>query len=683
MKKFILTITFVLQISSYFFVLAQDPLTNLKKYWHYRYRLVNYFMVIGDGPGKSLPAGVRNLWNGDILHWGDVPRYQGWYIGMLATEYRLLKDNQQSVNQTLRELYHALKAIERLDIIAETQWQLPGSVNGCLLRDDIPEDFVSNYYNELNQGITPNQWPIITVGSGKPGEVKKSCSCFHDGSCVFVSNTCQRIMSQDHIAHLLMGYALVVKFLDNGPIQFTDYINNNPNLPVSITADFKQMVRNETDLIVSYMQSNHGDTWMLNYPDGSDVPNELGGDVRVFAWGFAAAAQYNTGSFSYFAGANPALWQTTQSNCTRVNNSNLHISLALAAVGNSWVDIIGNNNTLQKILDHGDYNSSSAPCTYFENHFGWDILYGAVWGVLHGGLDYITDFCKAEQILNSAFGDGPFYHDAFDKGYPGWATSNRFMDASPQQHIGDDNFKGNYNGLDYMLFHNLYYLLNSGEAYITGTFPAYWNIENNPWPQCEFEFWGLPPIGSIPPKFFTRTDKHINVNNLNVTNLTETCLNISNTFYGDVRITGGAPGVTLTNTHVGNGGRLHVGINIGCSVNPNSYLFDPSAYQKINGNNNNNETLPPYIMTEEFKQIAVPDIAVYPNPSNGIFIVESKNKIQDIQVTDVLGNVIYQSTISNLQSVINLSNQPKGIYFLKVQSADGKIYTEKIILSAE
>jgi hypothetical protein len=42
---------------------AQDDLANLQKYWHYRHRLVNYFMIVGEGPGMSLPADIRN-WNG-------------------------------------------------------------------------------------------------------------------------------------------------------------------------------------------------------------------------------------------------------------------------------------------------------------------------------------------------------------------------------------------------------------------------------------------------------------------------------------------------------------------------------------------------------------------------------------------------------------------------------------------
>jgi len=34
---------------------------NLEKYWYYRYRLINDFMLIGVGAGKSIPAQKRKI----------------------------------------------------------------------------------------------------------------------------------------------------------------------------------------------------------------------------------------------------------------------------------------------------------------------------------------------------------------------------------------------------------------------------------------------------------------------------------------------------------------------------------------------------------------------------------------------------------------------------------------------
>jgi hypothetical protein len=229
----ILSLIFVINSVS-----AQDPLTNLRKYWHYRYRLVNYFMVVGDGPGKSLPAGIRNLYNGDQMHWGEVPVYLGWYIGVLATEYRLLKDNNQPVDRTLTELFYALKAAKRLDGVAETvaPWNtaVAPAINGFLIRDDVPADFVQQHYAELNQSSLSSN---VTVGSGKPAVVQNTVSDFADN----IGNAC----SQDVIYHLFLGYALVKQFVDDGLLSFYDYVANQ-----NVVADIKSFAIAHADEIV-------------------------------------------------------------------------------------------------------------------------------------------------------------------------------------------------------------------------------------------------------------------------------------------------------------------------------------------------------------------------------------------------------------------------------------------------
>jgi hypothetical protein len=45
----------------------------------------------------------------------------GYYLGLLATEYRLLKDAGEDVSGVLNELYYALATINRLDLKAEEE----------------------------------------------------------------------------------------------------------------------------------------------------------------------------------------------------------------------------------------------------------------------------------------------------------------------------------------------------------------------------------------------------------------------------------------------------------------------------------------------------------------------------------------------------------------------------------
>ncbi len=76
-------------------------------------------------------------------------------------------------------------------------------------------------------------------------------------------------------------------------------------------------------------------------------------------------------------------------------------------------------------------------------------------------------------------------------------------------------------------------------------------------------------------------------------------------------------------------------------------------------------------------------IAIYPNPSNGKFMVQlngTENREMKINVSNVLGKTIFQSTWNNNsdivfgagaetnQTALDISNQPKGIYFVEVQT---------------
>ena len=80
-------------------------------------------------------------------------------------------------------------------------------------------------------------------------------------------------------------------------------------------------------------------------------------------------------------------------------------------------------------------------------------------------------------------------------------------------------------------------------------------------------------------------------------------------------------------------------------------------------------------------------IAINPNPSNGIFhltitseqMAKGASPVFNVTVNNVLGEIVYQSAISSPQSSIDLTAQPKGIYFVKVVSMN-KVFTEKVII---
>lgn len=72
-------------------------------------------------------------------------------------------------------------------------------------------------------------------------------------------------------------------------------------------------------------------------------------------------------------------------------------------------------------------------------------------------------------------------------------------------------------------------------------------------------------------------------------------------------------------------------------------------------------------------------INIYPNPTTGIFTITSTEKISSIKITNIIGEEIYSGKVNSEKEEINLSNQSKGFYFIKLISKRG-ITTQKIIL---
>lgn len=74
------------------------------------------------------------------------------------------------------------------------------------------------------------------------------------------------------------------------------------------------------------------------------------------------------------------------------------------------------------------------------------------------------------------------------------------------------------------------------------------------------------------------------------------------------------------------------------------------------------------------------NIRIYPNPTNGKITVVGKD-ISLIEVYNIMGEIIQNTTNSKKQTIneINLSNQPKGIYFVRIKDGS-KNYTRKIVV---
>lgn len=74
-------------------------------------------------------------------------------------------------------------------------------------------------------------------------------------------------------------------------------------------------------------------------------------------------------------------------------------------------------------------------------------------------------------------------------------------------------------------------------------------------------------------------------------------------------------------------------------------------------------------------------IQISPNPSSGIFkLSEANSKTYKIAIYDIYSNCIYNGIIKSNEDQIELINKASGIYFYKLESAKGIMYTGKIVI---
>lgn len=132
---------------------------------------------------------------------------------------------------------------------------------------------------------------------------------------------------------------------------------------------------------------------------------------------------------------------------------------------------------------------------------------------------------------------------------------------------------------------------------------------------------------------------------------------VINTSKGCVAITANPSNVTVQNT--GSGSAV---IGFTCPVV--NYIYNGVSGPCLNTNVN---------------EIPVDhqNLQIYPNPNNGKFNIELIQN-SDVCVTNFIGQIVLLESFFNGRNLIDLSNQPNGIYFLRVSNKSSK-QTYKLI----
>lgn len=430
-------------------IYAQTPEQNFEKYLAYRKRLLNEFMVSssGDELGTNIPASIRNKKTRQ-MRWGDATINLSNYMAVLATEYALFKANNLPVEQTLLELHNSLMALERLDAgagIFYSERNARPTPNGFFIRDDVPASFTKDW-EWKNPSFSDYPW------------VK---SDYMD------QNIRLNEMSQDQVWHLIVGLALISHLVDDT----TGWSVPQYHGPLRFTLSQRAMIAGYR--IIEVMQDKsclihpkNGDGclcihfWHLKNPaTGKKV--KRGANPNFLKYGFAESGNFISqmafGNLHWGNSRRGKLWynlsksfQYLQRFTASGNFEYIYYLGSTATVGNVWStrDLIRMFNRHQKL--------PFIPNPQYE-HFA------LISCMLHDDCPRMLQKEKSlyETLLDKAPAEGAFnYGYDPDNLYESeWSSINRFVWPERKGTGTGEHHQGDYNGLDYMMLYNLYYLV--------------------------------------------------------------------------------------------------------------------------------------------------------------------------------------------------------------------------------
>ncbi len=701
MKKIIIVcLLCFLYISSY----AQSIYENAEKYWYYRERLKNFVLVSSNynEPGTNIPA--ERIYNNSIA-WDDGNAAFNHYISVLATEYKLLKMYGQDYTQTIKELYYALKSFERLDATAESYYrqdnsQLSTDLNGFFIREDITDEFWSKYGKN---GTNPYF---------KQVKLKRQLNTNHVDSIW----SWEYEKSEDNTWHYLEAFSLVgalvdKEFVDGVLINFKQIAKDNV---YRIIDDMKHNHMIHTIIWElappSNIKNNFAYEWYVENPVTGE-PVELGSGLDwtmlYVSSGFAKTGnnllginEFSSSDLSAIIFKNMLAMPFTNIDLT-IDVYNKAVFNPLTGFGQGFIDcevsltgpgykkkihdFVPEPNLPCKILDSeeiiladlsdDDYELRSLCATgNIEDINGlnpYEVLikkqkessvlkyehFPLIWSVVNNNYSHISTEDKdyVLGLLNAAPACGPYYFSAGDDGGL-WSSGSRLV--WPEKLHGGCP-AGEYNGLDYMLLHNLFWLATVSQ------YPA--NINYNPSVYKASSIVATNQITcSVPVDISSSSLNFISGKSIRLLSGFKVKSSANHSFKAEI---GGGFGAVYKKLPL-------TGYN-SCS----DYIDTDELIKKKSNYKNEEKNSGGSLDNSEVIEIFNNDINLFPNPVIDKLNIVSQHNILliKIEVYNLANNLVMIQNSPETNIILDVSNLISGMYFVKVTDENNQVYTKKII----
>ncbi len=732
-KKTIITTLFI-----FFYVFADaqaDVEKNLKRYWYYRDRLEKEYMIVGmpEKQGTNWPFSSRFVYGTHALGWGENPTQDfGTYLGVLATEYRLLKDYKQNAkaSETLQKLAWALESFDRVDLNCEkffryriesglfennpnfwdtiNYYKKPSDLNGCFLRGDF--DGPCNYaccYDTLRCGanlpdtvypLNPDAY-ITTYNNNQLSHINgvEILDAVGYGTG-HVTATNKTVMSQDEVWGLFNGLAFVSKFVDDSKT-FTDLEGNNVTV--------QQWAKNITYRITMFMKKEYTSytgplLWTLSVQIGNSIypfnihfyPIHHGGIVAD-AYDFAGAANkicnmsgsgfQDERSLATFPLSKTLLdFRVMHTQLMKDLPFNIHIGdFSGRPYGPMSLALISKRKNFYYYRDLFNLCSLEFGTMAFER---LPIVYCLLHDKNIRNLIVPLEYKKYKKdylnLLSKATDCGPWI---IDRNHVVKALSsrewfyNRWEDNPPNNEPLDEmNTKwihtSQANGLDYMILHNLYWLgfldenMNDYEESV---------VVNHDYPWWWYGTDSNPKVI----KGRTITSNKVVESNGNLTLIASESVTLNEGF--DAKQGSNFDAYLKPYYH-------YISYDPGCPCFFERPEFDKNYVSKdtVINTGKNSRIVTENKTEEKNKDISsiendklTEKVIISPNPFNNQLFIYSTgeiNKNTSVQIYNNLGVLVFEDYNINSFKTINTSEFSAGLYIVKIKTQD-KILTYKII----
>jgi hypothetical protein len=477
-------------------ILSQQAVDNDKahrRYWYYRARMINDFMKIGKEQGSCIVFAERNNGednsppaNNESKIGPDQIDITNMYIMALCLEYKLLTRNNQDTRETIKELYHMLYTLNRLDLEAEpmmssSNWhngdiiQPTGILNGYMLREDMPKQFMRDNFLYYNYGL---QEPSTLISGSKYvgfTGIQRTDSLSNDNkfSDFFLGREpfADLPLVQDKYMSMLTAMMFVNKY-----IPYTTTYNGESFQDGE--SSIKQEASNIANRCYSYLKSeNNG--WTLKYLDQNGNyggPLTIGSSAYLYSWPLSRMACWANTNFPWNQN-NPV--QCTSYNDGFATNQGRIIyngftqgTISCAqdnAVFKGWCQSGSNSPSFNALGVLAPIYVGMGPNTAYNGIEWFELLRK----VLHQDGALLRQLSIYGDAINVAPCQGPYNYGNCSNGGFEWSSqdrlehpSSRGSDCNPNvpnhpvpclTYVKTGGFWANYPGVDYMLLHNLYY----------------------------------------------------------------------------------------------------------------------------------------------------------------------------------------------------------------------------------